>query len=133
MLAHRPVAPPEHLVADAHRLAVGVDRALADLVDDARDVAADASGELRVGGREEAKDTTAGGIVLPETAKEKPQKGKVLSVGDGRVTKDGKRRELQVKVGDVVLFTSYAGEEFKLEGDKKVLLMREDDILAVIG
>jgi chaperonin GroES len=83
--------------------------------------------------REEAKDTTAGGIVLPDTAKDKPQKGKVLSVGDGRVTKDGKRRELQVKVGDVVIFTSYAGEEFKISGDKKVLLMREDDILAVLG
>ena len=83
--------------------------------------------------REEAKAVTAGGIVLPDTAKDKPQKGKVLAVGDGRVTKDGKRRELQVKVGDSVLFTSYAGDEFKLEGDKKVLLMREDDILAVLG
>jgi chaperonin GroES len=82
--------------------------------------------------REEAKDRTPGGIVLPETAKDKPQKGKVLAVGDGRLTKDGKRRELQVKVGDEVLFTSYAGDEFKLEGEKKVLLMREDDILAVI-
>ena len=82
--------------------------------------------------REEAKDRTAGGIVLPDTAKDKPQKGKVLAVGDGRITKDGKRRELQVKVGDQVLFTSYAGDEFKLESDKKVLLMREDDILAVI-
>jgi chaperonin GroES len=82
--------------------------------------------------REEAKETTAGGIVLPDTAKDKPQKGKVLAVGDGRLTKDGKRRELQVKVGDHVLFTSYAGDEFKLDGDKKVLLMREDDILAVV-
>jgi chaperonin GroES len=82
--------------------------------------------------REEAKEKTAGGIVLPDTAKDKPQKGKVLAVGDGRLTKDGKRRELQVKVGDQVLFTSYAGEEFKTLGDKKVLLMREDDILAVI-
>ena len=82
--------------------------------------------------REEAKDTTAGGIVLPDTAKDKPQKGKVLAVGDGRVAKDGKRRPLQVKVGDSVLFTSYAGDEFKLDGEKKVLLMREDDILAVI-
>ncbi len=82
--------------------------------------------------REEAKGVTAGGIVLPDTAKDKPQKGKVLAVGDGRITKDGKRRELQVKAGDQVLFTSYAGDEFKLEGDKKVLLMREDDILAVI-
>lgn len=83
--------------------------------------------------REEAKETTAGGIVLPDTAKDKPQKGKVLAVGEGRITKDGKRRELQVKVGDHVLFTSYAGDEFKLEKGKKVLLMREDDILAVIG
>ena len=82
--------------------------------------------------REEAKSTTAGGIVLPDTAKDKPQKGKVVAIGDGRITKDGKRRPLQVKVGDSVLFTSYAGDEFKLDGDKKVLLMREDDILAVI-
>lgn len=82
--------------------------------------------------REQAKETTAGGIVLPDTAKDKPQKGKVIAVGDGRMTKDGKIRELQVKVGDHVLFTSYAGDEFKLNGDKKVLLMREDDILAVI-
>jgi chaperonin GroES len=82
--------------------------------------------------REEAKGTTAGGIVLPDTAKDRPQKGKVVAVGDGRVAKDGKRKPLQVKVGDNVLFTSYAGEEFKIEGDQKVLLMREDDILAVI-
>ena len=82
--------------------------------------------------REEAKETTAGGIVLPDTAKDKPQKGKVLAIGDGRITKDGKRRPLQVKVGDSVLFTSYAGDEFKIDGEKKVLLMREDDILAVI-
>ncbi len=81
--------------------------------------------------REEAKGTTAGGIVLPDTAKDRPQKGKVVAVGDGRVAKDGKRKPLQVKVGDSVLFTSYAGEEFKLDGDQKVLLMREDDILAI--
>jgi chaperonin GroES len=82
--------------------------------------------------REEAKGTTAGGIVLPDNAKDRPQKGKVVAVGDGKVTKDGKKRPLQVKVDDHVLFTSYAGEEFKFEGDQKVLLMREDDILAVI-
>src|SRR5215470_15229429 len=82
--------------------------------------------------REEAQGKTAGGIVLPDTAKDKPQKGKVIAVGEGRITKDGKRRPLQVKVGDSVLFTSYAGDEFKLNGDKKVLLMREDDILAVV-
>jgi chaperonin GroES len=83
--------------------------------------------------REEASDKTAGGIVLPDTAKDKPQKGKVVAVGDGRITKDGKRRELQVKVGDHVLFTSYAGDPVNLPGiDKRVMLMREDDILAVI-
>lgn len=82
--------------------------------------------------REKASDTTAGGIVLPDTAKDRPQKGKVIAVGNGRVAKDGKRRPLQVKVGDHVLFTSYAGDEFKLSGDNKVFLMREDDILAVI-
>lgn len=89
-------------------------------------------GDRLVVEREEAQDKTAGGIVLPDTAKDKPQKGKVLAIGDGRVAKDGKRRPLQVKVGDHVLFTSYAGDEFKVEGDKKVLLMREDDVLAVI-
>ena len=83
--------------------------------------------------REEAKETTAGGIVLPDTAKDKPQKGKVLAVGEGRITKDGKKRELQVKVGENVLFNSYAGDEFKIDGDKKVLLMREEDILAVLA
>jgi chaperonin GroES len=82
--------------------------------------------------REEAQEKTAGGIVLPDTAKDKPQRGKVLAVGEGRLTKDGKRRDLQVKVGDQVLFTSYAGDEFKINGEKKVLLMREDDILAII-
>ncbi|ADV63404.1 Chaperonin Cpn10 [Isosphaera pallida ATCC 43644] len=82
--------------------------------------------------REEAQATTAGGIVLPDTAKDKPQHGKVLAVGTGRLTKDGKRRELQVKVGDRVLFSSYAGDEFKLNGTTKVLLMREDDIYAVV-
>jgi chaperonin GroES len=70
---------------------------------------------------------------LPDTAKDKPQKGKVIAVGEGRITKDGKRRELQVKVGDSVLFTSYAGDSVNLPGiDKRVILMREDDILAVI-
>lgn len=83
--------------------------------------------------REEAQSTTAGGIVLPDTAKDRPQQGKVLAIGEGRITKDGTRRPLQVKVGDKVIFTSYAGDEFKVEGDKKVLLMREDDILAVVS
>ncbi|MGA2622013.1 MAG: co-chaperone GroES [Thermoguttaceae bacterium] len=81
--------------------------------------------------REESETMTAGGIVLPDTAKDKPTRGKVVSVGEGRLNKDGKRTALQVKPGDRVLFTSYAGEQFKL-GDRELLLMREEDILAVI-
>ncbi len=82
--------------------------------------------------REESESVTAGGIVLPDSAKDKPTRGSVISVGEGRLNKDGKRTALQVKAGDRVLFTSYAGEQFKL-GDRDLLLMREDDILAVIG
>ncbi len=81
--------------------------------------------------REEAEDVTAGGIVLPDAAKDKPTRGKVLSVGDGRLLDDGSRKALQVKKGDRVLFSSYAGEQFKL-GEDELLLMREEDILAVI-
>jgi chaperonin GroES len=82
--------------------------------------------------REESESMTAGGIVLPDSAKDKPTRGLVVSVGDGKLNKDGKRTALQVKSGDRVLFTSYAGEQFKL-GERELLLMREDDILAVIG
>jgi chaperonin GroES len=81
--------------------------------------------------REESEERTAGGIVLPDSAKNKPARGKVISVGDGKLLDDGKRGKMQVKAGDRVLFTSYAGDEFKL-GDRELLLMREDDILAVI-
>jgi chaperonin GroES len=81
--------------------------------------------------REESEEVTAGGIVLPDTAKDKPTRGKVLSVGDGRLLKDGKRAPFQVKVGDRVVFISYAGEEFKI-GERKLILMREEEILAVI-
>ena len=83
--------------------------------------------------RLEAEEKTAGGIVLPDTAKEKPKQGKVLSLGDGKLLDSGKRAAFQVREGDRVLFTSYAGEEFKFEGEEKVLLMREDDILAVVA
>jgi chaperonin GroES len=82
--------------------------------------------------REESESVTAGGIVLPDSAKDKPTRGMVISVGDGKLNKEGKRVSLQVKSGDRVLFTSYAGEQFKL-GERELLLMREDDILAVIG
>ena len=80
--------------------------------------------------RDESETVTAGGIVLPDTAKDKPTRGKVVSVGDGRLLDNGKRSPLQVKVGDRVLFSSYAGDTFKL-GTRELLLMREEDILAV--
>ena len=82
--------------------------------------------------RHEADEKTAGGIVLPDTAKNKPQKGKILAVGAGRMLKDGTRRGLQVKVGDTVLFTAWAGDEYKEAKGENILLMREEDVLAVI-
>jgi chaperonin GroES len=83
--------------------------------------------------RHEAEDKTAGGIVLPDSAKNKPQKGKILAVGAGRMLKDGTRRGLQVKVGDTVLFTAWAGDEYKEAKGENILLMREEDVLAVIN
>ncbi len=83
--------------------------------------------------RFESEEKTAGGIVLPDTAKQKPQKGKVLAVGNGKLLKDGSRKPLQVKEGDTILFTAWAGDEYK-EGKTRdtILLMREEDVLAVI-
>jgi len=81
--------------------------------------------------RLEAEDVTKGGIVLPDSAKEKPKEGKILALGDGRLLDDGKRALFQVKVGDRVLFSAYAGTEIKIEGDE-YLIMGEDDILAVV-
>ena len=82
--------------------------------------------------RAESEEKTAGGILLPDTAKNKPQRGKVLAVGAGKLLDDGTRRGLQVKVGDNVLFTSWAGDEYKEPKGDDILLMREEDILAVI-
>ncbi len=82
--------------------------------------------------REEASGKTAGGILLPDSAKDKPQKGKVLAVGAGRQLKDGSRKGVQVKVGDKVLFTAWAGDEYKDGQGGNILLMREEDILAVV-
>ena len=79
----------------------------------------------------EENDVTAGGIVLPETAKEKPQKGVVLSVGPGDRDDDGKRIAMDVKVGDTVLFAKYGGTEIKIDG-KKLLILRESDLLAIV-
>ena len=88
-------------------------------------------GDRLVVERDESTAVTAGGIVLPDTAKDKPARGKIVSIGDGKLLDDGSRAKFQVKVGDRVLFSSYAGDEFKL-GDRELLLMREDDVLAVI-
>jgi chaperonin GroES len=79
----------------------------------------------------EQEEVTPSGIVLPETAKEKPQKGEVMAVGPGARDEDGKRIAMDVSVGDKVLFAKYAGTEIKVEGDK-LLILRESDILAVI-
>jgi chaperonin GroES len=79
--------------------------------------------------REEAEGKTAGGIVLPDTAKDKPQRGKVVAIGDGHTRDDGKKVPLTVKEGDNVIFSSYAGDEISI-GDEDYLLLREGDILA---
>jgi len=81
--------------------------------------------------RLEAETKTAGGIVLPDTAKEKPQRGTIISIGEGKLLDDGSRGQMQVKKGDKVLFTSYAGTEVKV-GGKDYLIMDETDIMAVI-
>lgn len=81
--------------------------------------------------RLEAETKTAGGIVLPDSAKEKPQRGKVVNVGEGKMLDDGTVRKPEVKKGDTVLFTSYAGTEIKIDG-KEYLIMSESDIMAVI-
>jgi chaperonin GroES len=79
----------------------------------------------------EQEELTSGGIVLPETAKEKPQKGAVLATGPGDRDEDGKRIPMDVKEGDTVLFAKYSGTEIKLD-DKKVLILRESDLLAIV-
>jgi chaperonin GroES len=79
----------------------------------------------------EQEEVTAGGIVLPETAKEKPQQGTVLAAGPGARDDDGKHVTMDVKVGDKVLYAKYSGTEFKVEG-KKLLILRENDLLAIV-
>ncbi len=81
--------------------------------------------------RIEAEAMTAGGIVLPESAKEKPKRGRIQAVGDGKLLNTGERSKLQVKKGDEVLFTSYAGTEIKISGEE-LMIMDESDILAVL-
>ncbi len=82
--------------------------------------------------REVSEQKTSGGILLPDSVKDKPARGVIVSVGEGKLDSKGLRHPLQVKPGDRVVFTSYAGEPFKI-GDDELLLMREDDILAIVG
>jgi chaperonin GroES len=77
------------------------------------------------------EETTKSGLIIPDTAKEKPQEGEVIAVGAGKVLDNGKRSEMEVKVGDRVLFAKYGGTEFKLDGDE-LLVLRESDILAIL-
>ena len=81
--------------------------------------------------RIEQNEKTAGGIIIPDTAKEKPQQGKVLAVGAGKQKDDGKRIALDVKEGDTILFGKYSGQEIKIDGEEH-LIMREDEVLAVL-
>src|SRR5437867_13076200 len=81
--------------------------------------------------RLEEKEVKKGGIIIPDTAKEKPQEGKVIAVGNGKVTEDGKKIPLDVKAGDKILFGKYSGSEVKLD-DKEYLILREEDVLAIL-
>ena len=82
--------------------------------------------------RIEEKETRRGGIIIPDSAKEKPMEGKVIAIGAGRVNKDGKRIALEIKVGDRVLFGKYAGQEIKID-DKEHVILKEDEVLGIIG
>lgn len=81
--------------------------------------------------RESSEATTAGGIVLPDSAQDKPSRGVIVTVGEGRILENGDRAKLQVKVGDRVIFSTYGPETFRI-GDDELLLMREEDILAIV-
>ena len=82
--------------------------------------------------RTKEEEKTKGGIIIPDTAKEKPVEGTVVAVGNGKILKDGKQRPLDVKVGDRILFGKYTGSEVKIDGEELVML-REDDVLAVVS
>ena len=82
--------------------------------------------------RIEPKETAKGGIIIPDTAKEKPMEGKVVAVGNGRVLENGKKLAMGVKVGDKILFGKYSGTEIKVDGEE-VLVVREDEVLAILG
>ncbi len=80
----------------------------------------------------EREEVTKGGILLPDTAKEKPQEGKVLAVGPGRLSDDGKRMAMETKVGDTVIYARYGGQEYKID-DEELIILKESDILAILA
>ena len=82
--------------------------------------------------RIEEKEQVKGGIIIPDSAKEKPQEGEVIAVGSGKVLDDGKRQAMDVKVGDKILFGKYSGTDIKIDGEE-MLILREDEVLAVLG
>jgi chaperonin GroES len=82
--------------------------------------------------RIEEKETVKGGIIIPDTAKEKPQEGQVLAVGNGKILENGTKVTLDVKVGDKILFGKYSGTDIKIDGEE-VLILREDEVLAILG
>ena len=82
--------------------------------------------------RVEEKETVKGGIIIPDTAKEKPQEGQVLAVGNGKILENGTKLPLDVKVGDKILFGKYSGTDIKIDGEE-VLILREDEVLAIVG
>ena len=82
--------------------------------------------------RLEEKETVKGGIIIPDTAKEKPQQGEVVAIGTGKVLDNGKKLALEVKAGDKILFGKYSGTDIKIDGEE-VLILREDEVLAIIG
>ena len=82
--------------------------------------------------RIEEKETVKGGIIIPDTAKEKPQEGQVLAVGNGKILENGTKVPLDVKVGDKILFGKYSGTDIKIDGEE-VLILREDEVLAIVG
>jgi chaperonin GroES len=82
--------------------------------------------------RIEETETAKGGIIIPDTAKEKPQKGEVLAVGNGKILENGTKVPLDVKVGDKILFGKYSGTDIKIDGEE-VLILREDEVLAIVG
>ena len=82
--------------------------------------------------RIEEKETAKGGIIIPDTAKEKPQEGQVLAVGNGKILENGTKLPLDVKVGDKILFGKYSGTDIKIDGEE-VLILREDEVLAIVG